>query len=42
MNNFFKDRLTNRQADIIVYLIENQNNGFLPLNEIGEKIRRKY
>lgn len=37
MNNFFKDRLTNRQADIIVYLIENQNNGFLPLNEIGEK-----
>lgn len=37
MGNFFKDRLTNRQADIIVYLIENQNNGFLPLNEVGEK-----
>ncbi len=37
MDNFFKAKLTNRQSDILIYLMENQNDGFLSLSEIADR-----
>ena len=37
MKNFFKEKLTNRQNDILIYLIEKQDDGFLSLSEIAKR-----
>ena len=37
MDNFFKAKLTNRQSNILIYLMENQNDGFLTLSDVADR-----